>query len=139
MPELVLCAACGRRLSRPVVRLAEVPEPRRREGERNGHDYDPTLAEGAYAVDPFPLATTTESDKVTSVGCLVLNPSDVHALRDHPDLRRLSGCCGRDGLDGPNQVCRHCGAEVATLRDDCWSPVEVRFEPSAVKVVRWYG
>lgn len=33
---------------------------------------------------------------------------------------RLSGCCGLDGVDGPNRVCG-CGAEVGTERSDCWT------------------
>jgi hypothetical protein len=51
-----------------------------------------------------------------------LNPDDLTAVvRNTRDGRRLSGCCGLAGCDGPNQLCR-CGAEIGTLRTDCWTP-----------------
>ncbi|WP_208354406.1 hypothetical protein [Pseudaestuariivita rosea] len=34
--------------------------------------------------------------------------------------RRLSGCCGPSGIDGPNRICT-CGAEVGTESSDCWT------------------
>ncbi|WP_045864566.1 hypothetical protein [Streptomyces sp. WMMB 714] len=48
---------------------------------------------------------------------------------------RRNGCCGLDGCDGPNLVCRRCGAEVATERSDCWTPQEVVLVPAAVEAV----
>lgn len=36
------------------------------------------------------------------------------------DLTRLSGCCGLDGVDGPNRACA-CGAEVGTEQSDFWT------------------
>jgi hypothetical protein len=32
-----------------------------------------------------------------------------------------NGCCGLDGLDGPNLVCAN-GHEVGTEKSDCWMP-----------------
>ncbi len=48
---------------------------------------------------------------------------------DTLDYRRLNGCCGLDGLDGPNQVCTSCGSYVGTKITDCWTPK--LFEPLA--------
>ena len=51
-----------------------------------------------------------------------LNPDDLtDAVRDTRNEPRLGGCCGIAGCDGPNQICR-CGADIGTLRTDCWTP-----------------
>jgi len=39
---------------------------------------------------------------------------------DNP--RRLNGCCGLDGCDGPNKICL-CGEHVGTEKSDCWTPL----------------
>ena len=41
--------------------------------------------------------------------------------------RATSGCCGLDGLDGPNQACTACDSLVGTLRSDCWCVHEMRY------------
>lgn len=33
----------------------------------------------------------------------------------------INGCCGLDGLDGPNLICAN-GHEVGTEKSDCWMP-----------------
>jgi hypothetical protein len=44
-------------------------------------------------------------------------------LKDLQNVQLLggSGCCGVDGLNGPNIVCLN-GHEVGTERSDCWMP-----------------
>lgn len=37
-----------------------------------------------------------------------------------------NGCCGSDGLDGPNRACA-CGTVIATEQNDCWTRAEIRF------------
>lgn len=62
---------------------------------------------------------------------IAINPAD--ALAD--GLRSVgndTGCCGSDGLDGPNRACATCGAVVATEWSDCWTQAEVRFLTDAV-------
>jgi hypothetical protein len=86
---------------------------------------------GTWAVDPEPVGRIRGA-ATGSLGCLVTNPADGMDLEPHPDDLRNAGCCAHDGCDGPNRLCPSCHAEVATLRDDCWTPVELRFEPSAV-------
>lgn len=130
--DVITCRSCRRPLTRPVRRAPELPTPVPASPEDTGHL--PTVAVGAWAVDPGPVGW--DGDVPTStLGCLVTNPSDALPLVASPDPVRNSGCCGHDGLDGPNLLCPGCGREVATLRDDCWSRVEVRFEPGAVVVV----
>jgi hypothetical protein len=45
---------------------------------------------------------------------------------------RVNGCCGFDGMDGPNQSCANCGRVLGTARTDCWQFHEVRFKPGAI-------
>jgi hypothetical protein len=60
--------------------------------------------------------------------------ADRRNLSRHANLARLNGCCGLDGLDGPNQLCA-CGAEVATEKSDCWMAHALIFEDGAVELV----
>jgi len=52
---------------------------------------------------------------------LILHPDDVPGTALHPEARRLGGCCGLAGQEGPNLVCSGCGVEVATKESDCWT------------------
>ena len=116
---------CGQALTRPVQRLAALPE----RVEAQYPNYHPTVPVGSWALDTEPPSSI--SSKVVHGGWPVLNPDDLLDLPAYPQGRN-SGCCGRDGLDGPNVVCPVCGGEVATVRDDCWTYVEARLEPQAV-------
>lgn len=59
-----------------------------------------------------------------------LNPKDVEgATKLTTKAGRLSGCCGLDGCDGPNLVCKNCGAEAGTMQSDCWTPLIFVPEP----------
>lgn len=87
--------------------------------ESPGDGLPPLVPRGAYAVSPHS-------------GAFVLHPDDVSGTVEHPDRGRLSGCCGLDGLDGPNLVCSACGAEVATRRSDCWGQQVTALGPDAV-------
>lgn len=94
----------------------------------------PTMTPGTWAVDPKARLIASDGTPSGTAGCFVLHPDDAVGLEPHPDGLRNSGCCGHDGLDGPNRRCASCHHEVATLCDDCWTTVEIRFEPSAVDV-----
>ncbi|MFE9428621.1 hypothetical protein ACFYNO_37400 [Kitasatospora sp. NPDC006697] len=50
-----------------------------------------------------------------------LDPADHPGTAPHPSSSRRNGCCGLDGMDGPNLVCGGCGAEVGTEQSDCWT------------------
>ena len=52
------------------------------------------------------------------------------AVRVTRDPRRLNGCCGLDGCDGPNRECA-CGAAVGTEMSDCYTSFLFIPEPSA--------
>ncbi|MGW3493103.1 hypothetical protein [Streptomyces sp. NPDC001020] len=55
------------------------------------------------------------------VSLLTFHPDDVPGTALHSDSRRLAGCCGVAGQDGPNLVCSGCGVEVGTKESDCWT------------------
>lgn len=117
------CRGCGLALT-GVLREVDLPVPT---GERSWDSPTPLLAAGTYALD----ADTGDGQTVAPV--VVLHPDDLSGVVPHPDRGRSSGCCGHDGLDGPNRVCGGCGTEVATLRDDCWVGwSSVRLEPAGV-------
>lgn len=126
MATVFVCAKCSAALTRSVEQLAVLPD--RVEAVFPG--YEPTVPPGSWAVDLKSIAVAESGEPLDSLDCVVLNSEDLLSLPSHPDRRRSSGCCGHDGLDGPNLICPECGNEVATLRDDCWTYVEVRLEPT---------
>ena len=63
------------------------------------------------------------------------------AIRVHltNDGKRLAGCCGLDGMDGPNLQCDNCGAYVATKKDDCWMARCIVFDPATTGAISGAG
>lgn len=68
-------------------------------------------------------------------GEYIANAEDVIQthLTDAP--KRLNGCCGLDGCDGPNLKCDKCGAYVATKMTDCWFAHCVFFDKLATEAI----
>lgn len=130
--DVLSCRRCGRPLTLPVERLGALPT--RHEVPQTGA-YLPTMGRGTWAVDPASPWTRDDGTPTSTVGCLVAHPDDGLPLEVHPDGRRSGGCCGHDGHGGPNRRCPGCHADVATLTDDCYTYVELRFEPDAVEPV----
>ena len=121
MPIALFCNACGAQLTEPLTLRSgkdpSVPPPKveaelslSARGEVH-KSYEPI--ERSYGSEPAALEFTPQ---------YWVNPDD---LTDRVLLtkrkKRLGGCCGLAGTDGPNQICR-CGAEVGTLKTDCWTP-----------------
>lgn len=89
----------------------------------------------------FPIGSVYLSDGeffTGTEGCYVINLADSRNLAIHTDPRRLAGCCGLDGCDGPNRVCA-CGIEVATEKSDCWKPHALVFKNGEVELVEEPG
>jgi hypothetical protein len=63
-------------------------------------------------------------------GDFIVNLGDVVNVHLTADFHRLNGCCGLDGLDGPNLECANCGTCVATKKTDCWQPHCIVFDPT---------
>ena len=100
----------------------------------------PRMAPGTYAVDdePFgpPYAPTGEGRYHVSGGprnTFVLASGDVVGTVPVSNRAQRNGCCGPDGMDGPNLQCAQCSAQVATEVADCWTWQEVRLYPDAVR------
>ncbi len=112
------CRVCGAVLTRNIRELANSERPR--EGDRK-----PFVRAGRFYV-------MRAGDAYGPVDDIAVNLRDVLDLKRHPETRRNSGCCGRDGLDGKNLLCAE-GHEVATEKSDCWMPHRVVFSAIDVK------
>jgi hypothetical protein len=77
-------------------------------------DRKPAIPEGYFAPVNF-------DDWAVSGTAAVVNLNDLVGTKHPPDVQRLNGCCGLDGLDGPNLICPN-GHEVGTEKSDCWMP-----------------
>jgi len=134
------CAECGAQVTAAVRKMPlpeDAPAPYQME---DGRDCPPRVPPGNYAVDPEPSgAPWVPSPDGAGYGvpggprnAIVLAPADVRGLRRVADRGRLNGCCGLDGLDGPNLACAGCGSELATESSDCWTRQQVALVPHAV-------
>ena len=114
-----ISAASGEALSRPVL-----PLPSRE--MLCYEDGKPHIPAGYYWNVDKEFFTGTK-------GKWVINIADILLRKLHHEVRRLSGCCGLDGCDGPNLV-DSSGNEVGTERSDCWMPHCVILEPERVRL-----
>lgn len=99
------CPSCGRPVTRPLAPLPGGVELATGDGE-------PAVPEGFFAV--------ADEDWAGVDGCPLVHLANLVDVGHHPDPHRHAGCCGRDGLDGPNLTCAAGGHEVGTERSDCW-------------------
>ncbi|SFS12613.1 hypothetical protein SAMN05421771_2162 [Granulicella pectinivorans] len=72
-------------------------------------------------------------------GNYIANIADGQHMKLTDDSRRLNGCCGLDGCDGPNLQCELCGTYVATKRTDCWTPHYIVFDQSTTQAMMSFG
>lgn len=115
------CRRCRTELTRPA-REVPLPAP---------DDHRPPEDTGAGL--PLPPRVPAGTYAATESG-FVLHPGDVRGLTPIHGRGRRNGCCGMDGLDGPNLACGGCGADVATERNDCWCAwQQVTLVPGAVE------
>ncbi len=112
------CRRCHTALTPPLALLADAAALSQKEGTS-------LVPEGHY----WPVATGQDF-----AGQFAVPLADLVGVGYHPDRRRLIGCCGPSGTDGPNRVCG-CGREVGTELSDCMWPQAVYLDPSQVLVV----
>jgi hypothetical protein len=132
MLTALFCSNCGIQLTRPLIlRSGKDPSVRapKYEGGRDLVDqgevfksYEPI--QRSYGEQPAPLEFTPQ---------FWVNRADLtEAVRLTKKRGRLNGCCGLDGVDGPNQLCS-CGAEIGTLKTDCWTAHVFIPEPTGTR------
>ncbi len=115
----IYCKTCHTELSPELQPLpADIPV-----NEADGEAY---LPQGYYVVSDGNDYTNTE-------GKIIIHIHDLKNAIFHPDSKRLNGCCGLDGQDGPNRVCVN-NHEIGTEHSDCWMPHFVRLEMDEVYV-----
>jgi hypothetical protein len=98
------CPSCGQVITRPLREMS--PD-------------DICLEDRKPAVPAGHCAPSDDDYWTGSTGRILVNVADLVGTLPHPNSTRRHGCCGLDGLDGPNVVCSQ-GHEVAVERSDCW-------------------
>lgn len=120
----LFCRKCDIAVSDPLQELTDMNLL----NETDGEDFIP---KGYHLISDGEYYTHSE-------GKLIINKANLINCLDHPDRGRLSGCCGLDGIDGPNKVCIN-GHEIGTEISDCWIANAFLFEKEAVNTLqkRW--
>lgn len=119
MATVFACSACGAVVTNPVERLEDATQIR--------------LGDGEAAVPQGRFAVADPKEWSSFGGWFMLNLADAVGTREHPEVRRLSGCCGPSGLNGKNKVCAQ-GHEIGTECSDCWMPHALMLDPKSVVV-----
>ncbi|MGA1871719.1 MAG: hypothetical protein ACMUJM_24590 [bacterium] len=91
--------------------------------EEDGKDF---LPEGVFFKSDGEYYTGSENK-------IIVNIKDLINSERHPDSSRLNGCCGLDGLDGINTICKN-GHEIGTERSDCWMSHSVILELENIEI-----
>jgi hypothetical protein len=130
MKKSLACRACDARLTAPLTILSgkdpSVTAPEFR-------DREPFTEPGTVfkSYEPLVRSFRNEPAPLEFVPQVWINPDDLtDVVRLTKNRRRLRGCCGISGLNGPNQLCA-CGAEIGTLQTDCFTPLVFVAEPDA--------
>ena len=105
MKTIFHCPQCDQAVTRPLEPLPAGKEICHTDGL-------PAVPEGYFAA-------SVDDYWTGSVGCTLVNLQDLVGTRYHPFASRNNGCCGRDGVSGPNLLCA-AGHEIGTERSDCW-------------------
>ena len=133
MPFLT-CRRCGVVLTK---RVQLAPESARVAGPEMGEAaVPPTQMIELASADVVPVYRADRvvgQKEYSPSGALALNPQDVWLNQWESIPEHDNGCCGSDGMDGPNRRCL-CGNILGTQWSDCWTVAEARFLPDAVKI-----
>ncbi|MFC7303854.1 hypothetical protein ACFQVC_06450 [Streptomyces monticola] len=141
------CRRCHGEVTRPVREVPlpdidEAPAPYEMRGDK---ECPPRMTPGTFAYEPpaeslAHVRPPSEWEPVTisprhGLTGIVLAEADVRDVETTAKRSRTNGCCGLDGMDGPNLECRWCRAFVATKQSDCWTPQQVALVPAAVEIM----
>lgn len=97
------CPICHVAVTRPLLPL--------------GSDQIICLEDGKPAV-PKGFFGVNKQEYWNAAGRVLVNLGDLVGTKHSGGI---NGCCGLDGLDGPNLVCAN-GHEIGTEKSDCWMP-----------------
>jgi hypothetical protein len=132
MKKALFCTACGAQLSAALaIHSGKNPKVAKPEWI----DRQPLTPPGEVfkSYEPIERSYAAEPALLEFVPQYWVNPADLgDAVRVTKLSDRLAGCCGESGGNGPNRLCR-CGAEIGTLRDDCWTPQVFIPDPGATE------
>lgn len=120
----IRCKRCRNVLTQPLVRAEANFQPDTRDRQPFVPQGVAYFEQGRYwSVEPG----------ASGIWCIHLESQLGMQLTTDPT--RLNGCCDLDGCDGPNLLCAHCRAAVATAKKDCWMPHCILFSPTATEAV----
>lgn len=79
------------------------------------------VPQGFYIISNGSFFNLYQDDKCIydTSGKVIINKNDMINWKPHNDKKRCNGCCGFDGTDGINIICKN-GHEIGTLKSDCW-------------------
>src|SRR5690242_11715708 len=105
----IMCGTCGLPIAGPLAHLTDLTLV-------NSADEAPLIPSGTYVV-AGELKGVYEATWVPK-DAVLMNRADVQDLQE---VGNREGCCGPDGMGGPNLACR-LGHPVAVEMADCWTP-----------------
>ncbi len=76
----------------------------------------------------------TGAQDINTKGLIIINLTDLINTNYHSDTSKLNGCCGYDGLDGNNRVCKN-NHQIGTENSDCWMSHFIALEPHLFEFV----
>jgi hypothetical protein len=94
---------CGIELTNNLIELNSIGQL----SEIDGKDFIPC---GKFFISNGDYYTGTEKK-------IIINIKDLKNSKNHNDPKRLNGCCGLDGTDGPNKLCLN-GHEIGTEKSE---------------------
>ena len=132
-----VCKSCGVSITQSL-NILSLKDPSVREPDFV--DQQPLSSPGNAYKSYEPIERSCDSDKPAALEFspqFWLNVEDIEATTKlSGKAKRLNGCCGLAGCDGPNILCRECDSEVGTMRSDCWTPLVFIADKTNLKFIR---
>jgi uncharacterized protein (TIGR02996 family) len=108
---LFLCRVCHVPVTLPVSAFGD-------EAQLNLEMGEDLLPRGFFVTAE---RSADDGDHLGKRGETAVHLQDAVFTQRHPDTLRLQGCCGPDGSQGLNTICRN-AHEIGTEHSDCWMP-----------------
>lgn len=117
----IVCKKCLIPITGKLSRIAN-------ENEKSYEDGENHIPKGLYGIVDVDYRIAFEND-------FVIHEEDIIKgnTKFTKNVSRLNGCCGLDGLNGLNLLCKN-GHEIGTVCTDCWMPHGVVFHREFVLI-----